>query len=161
MDKNKSAQKASLAESGTTDSSPINNSNVGAGTAPCPPADPQVKPKRPYAPRRTFSVTYKTRILEEYDACRSAQERGALLRQEGLYLTRIYAWKSQRKAGKFNNTRQGKNGKHDVRVDHLTRENEQLKKKLAQAEAIIDLQKKVSELLGTHILPQEKNEVSS
>jgi hypothetical protein len=40
----------------------------------------------------------------------------------------------------------------------LVRENEQLKKKLAQAEAIIDLQKKVSELLGTHILPSKDTE---
>jgi len=81
MDKNKTTQKASLAESGTTDSSLINNSNVSAGTAPCPPADPQVKPRKTYAPRRTFSVSYKVRILEEYDACCTAQERGALLRR--------------------------------------------------------------------------------
>jgi len=45
-------------------------------------------------------------------------------------------------------------------VDCLSRENEQLKRKLAQAEAIIDLQKKVSELFGEHIRPylmSEKN----
>jgi len=120
-------------------------------------ADPQVKPKRHYSPRRSFAAAYKKRILAAYDACRNATERGELLRREGLYHSRISAWSSQRAAGKFNGS---KKGKHAVRVDHLTRENEQLKKKLAQAEAIIELQKKVSDLLGTHILPHEKNEVS-
>ncbi|ALB24412.1 hypothetical protein [Piscirickettsia salmonis] len=40
----------------------------------------------------------------------------------------------------------------------LSQENIRLKKKLAQAEAIIDLQKKVSDLLGEHILPTELSE---
>jgi hypothetical protein len=40
----------------------------------------------------------------------------------------------------------------------MTREIEQLKKKLAQAQAIIELQKKVSELLGTHILSHDSSE---
>ncbi len=42
----------------------------------------------------------------------------------------------------------------------LSKENAQLKKKLLQAEAIIDLQKKVSELFGAHILPTESNEMN-
>jgi transposase len=47
-----------------------------------------------------------------------------------------------------------------ARTDHMAREIEQLKKKLAQAQAIIDLQKKVSELLGTHILSHDSSEVN-
>jgi hypothetical protein len=46
------------------------------------------------------------------------------------------------------------------RTEHMVREIEQLKKKLAQAQTIIDLQKKVSELLGTHILSHDSSEVS-
>jgi hypothetical protein len=46
------------------------------------------------------------------------------------------------------------------RTDHMAREIEQLKKKLAQAQAVIDLQKKVSELLGTHILSHDNSEVN-
>ncbi len=117
--------------------------------------DPQVKAKRHYTPRRSFSAAYKERILIAYDACANAAERGALLRREGLYHSRICAWKSARSDGKLNKS---KKGKQATRTDHLTRENEQLKKKLAQAAAIIELQKKVSDLLGTHILPHEKNE---
>ncbi|HEY4831171.1 MAG TPA: hypothetical protein VIH61_01225 [Waddliaceae bacterium] len=119
--------------------------------------DTQVKPKRSYAPRRRFDAAYKQRILLAYNACSNAAERGALLRKEGLYHARIAAWRNDLAEDKLNNKRQAFT---KLRTDHLVREVEQLKKKLAQAEAIIDLQKKVSELLGTHILPHESNEES-
>lgn len=78
-----------------------------------------------------------------------------MLRREGLYHSRICAWKQAESSGKL----KSKNNIKDLqRADHLARENEQLRKKLLQAEAIIDLQKKVSELLGMHILPVEKSE---
>jgi len=158
MDKIEANETPSLssAESSALDSKLTNiNANVDPSMAQAP--DPQVKLKRPYTPKRTYSVAYKQRMLAAYDACRNAQERGELLRREGLYHSRICAWRKQQAAGKFNVT---KGGKQAGRVDHLARENEQLKKKLAQAEAIIELQKKVSDLLGTHILPHEENEVT-
>jgi hypothetical protein len=120
-----------------------------------PSLDPQVKLKKPYGPRRLFETAYKLRIISAYDACESSADRGALLRKEGLYHARIAAWKHQLKHSKLN---YGKKKLKGLRTDHLVRENEQLKKKLAQAEAIIDLQKKVSELLGTHILPSENSD---
>jgi len=129
-----------------------------SGIPATPSTDPQVKAKRSYSPRRSFDTAYKLRIIAAYDICKSALERGALLRREGLYHSRIASWKQELAKGKFCGKR-----KSDVtpRTDHLVRENQQLKKKLAQAEAIIDLQKKVSELLGTHILPHESSEVNS
>lgn len=120
-----------------------------------PSADTQVKSKRAYAPRRRFDAAYKQRILTAYNACSNTMERGALLRREGLYHARIAAWRHDLKKGKLNDE---KRPSAKLRTDHLVREVAQLKKKLAQAEAIIDLQKKVSELLGTHILPHENNE---
>jgi hypothetical protein len=72
-----------------------------------------------------------------------------------LYHARIAAWRNDLAQNKLDNKRQVS---AKLRTDQLVREVEQLKKKLAQAEAIIDLQKKVSELLGTHILPHESNE---
>ena len=119
--------------------------------------DPQVKPTRPYKKnRRTCSVAYKRKFLEQYDACTSPTERGELLRREGLYHSRISAWRKQlaSKDGK------GAGSSKTKRHDRLQRENEQLKKKLAQANAIIDLQKKVSNLLGDHILSPETSEVN-
>jgi transposase len=118
------------------------------------PNDPQVKVKRSYAPRRRFDLAYKQRILLAYNACTDASGRGALLRREGLYYARIAAWRDQLGSEKLKHHKQ----KTKHRTDHLLRENGQLKKKLAQAQAIIDLQKKVSDLLGTHILQQDSNE---
>lgn len=125
------------------------------------PLDPQVKPKRTYAPRRSYNLAYKLRILSDYDACQDASERGALLRREGLYYARVAHWRRERKQGKLESGNSRGKAKNKVRVDHLTRENEQLKKKLAQANALIELQKKVSELLGAHVLPHESSEENS
>lgn len=67
----------------------------------------------------------------------------------------ITSWRQQRDAGRLGKPTQSKSAK---KMQQITRENMALKKKLAQAEAIIDLQKKVSELLGQHILERENNE---
>lgn len=117
--------------------------------------DPQVKAVN--RTRRAFTKSYKLKILVAYDACSNASERGALLRREGLYQTRIASWRKQFGS----NDVASKASSRTQRTDHLVREVEQLKKKLAQAQAVIDLQKKVSELLGTHILSHESNEVKS
>ena len=124
-------------------------------TAEEPIIDAQVKVRKKYSTRRSFDVAYKLRILSVYNACETASERGALLRKEGLYHARICSWKQQLEHSKVS-SKQKLRG--TLRVDHLTKENEQLKKKLAHAEAIIDLQKKISELLGAHILPHAENE---
>ena len=115
--------------------------------------DTQVKIKKKYSTRRSFDTAYKLRILAAYNACESASDRGALLRKEGLYHSRICLWRQQFENYKLTDKKQARN---TLRTDHLIRENEQLKKKLAHAEAIIDLQKKISELLGAPILPAEK-----
>lgn len=120
--------------------------------------DTQVKIKKKYAPRRSFDTAYKLRVLAAYNSCESASDRGALLRKEGLYHSRIVLWKQQFENSKLTDKKKARNM---LRTDHLIRENEQLKKKLAQAEAIIDLQKKISELLGAHILPVDKTESTS
>ncbi len=118
------------------------------------PSDPQVKASG--APRRKFTKAYKLQILTSYDACSNALERGTLLRREGLYQGCISAWRNQLEM----NTDDKKATLKDRRTDHMAREIEQLKKKLAQAQAVIDLQKKVSELLGTHILSHDSSEVN-
>ncbi len=123
-----------------------------------PVTDPEVKQKRTYAPRRTYDNAYKARILATFDAFDNPKARSAFLRQEGLYYSRITAWKREQEMVK---SKKSKQAKSQPRIDHLAREVAQLKKKLAQAEAIIALQKKVSELLGTHILPHESSEVIS
>jgi len=124
-------------------------------------SDPQVKSTRSYKTRRSFPKKYKYKILDEYDACKDSAARGSLLRREGLYSSRISTWRKQRASESVGETKKQTFKPDRPRTEHLARENEQLKKKLAQAEAIIELQKKVSDLLGTHILPQELSEVKS
>lgn len=114
--------------------------------------DVQVKPKQQRAPKRSFSNSYKLQILKAFDACQTASERGALLRKEGLYHARLEAWRKQLADGKHY---AHKTPKSILANQQLMRENAALKKKLAQAEAIIELQKKVSELLSQHILEPE------
>jgi transposase len=128
-------------------------SHKNESTKPVQP-DPQVKAAS--RTRRTFTKAYKLKILATYDACSNASERGALLRREGLYQTRITCWRKQFGSNEV----VSKSATKTQRTDHLVREVEQLKKKLAQAQAVIDLQKKVSELLGTHILSHESSEVN-
>ena len=120
--------------------------------------DPQVKMKQQRAPKRKFSNAYKLQILNALDACKNGNERVALLRKEGLYYARVSAWKKQFQHGQFTSN---KTPKSILLTQHLTREVASLKKKLSQVEAIIDLQKKVSELLSINILYHDKSEMSS
>jgi hypothetical protein len=113
------------------------------------PSDPQVKAAP--SPKRTFTSHYKQQFLATYDACSNSLERGALMRREGIYSSHIANWRLL--FSPDNSPNKGTNKAQ--RTEHLIAEVEQLKKKLAQAQAIIDLQKKVSELLGTYILPHE------
>ena len=128
---------------------------------PTPASIPDVQVKSGQrAPRRTFSTAYKLKILEAYDACDNPLARGALLRKEGLYHSRLSTWRKLRDEGGLGAKSKVKTAKSLLANQQLTRENVRLKKKLAQAEAIIELQKKVSDLLGTHILPAESDETN-
>jgi len=108
------------------------------------------------ARRRRFSGAYKQRILQSADACTQPGEIGALLRREGLYSSHLSKWRQQRDAGALEGLRPRKRGRKARPVDpqakriaQLERENERLQRKLEQAEMIIDVQKKLSRILGT------------
>jgi len=110
--------------------------------------------------RRTFSVEEKLRILAETDQATGSGEIGAILRREGLYSSTLTDWRRQRAAGAFNALRPARRGPKVAApnplatdVAELRRENARLKQRLDRAEAIIDLQKKVSELLGMPLVP--------
>lgn len=110
--------------------------------------DPEV-PER--ARRRRFTVSFKLRVLQEAAACKNG-ELGALLRREGLYSSHLTAWRRQREQGVLSavQPRRGRPPKDptSAEVARLRRENERLTRKLAAAETVIDIQKKVSALLG-------------
>jgi transposase-like protein len=99
--------------------------------------------------RRRFSSEYKGRILEAADRCRHG-ELGALLRREGLYYAQLSTWRRQRDAGTLAEKRRGPKAKPDAsEVKRLEKENAKLRRKLEQAEAIIEAQKKLAQLLET------------
>jgi transposase-like protein len=119
--------------------------------------DPEVVVK---AQRRQFSAAYKRRILQEADACTQHGEVGALLRREGLYSSHLNTWRHQRARGELQGLAPAKRGrKADPQAaEHvrLLHETERLKAQLARAELIIEVQKKVSQLLGLPEIPLDE-----
>lgn len=118
---------------------------------PFSPSDLEVleKPKR-----RRFTTAYKLRVLAEADACSRRGEIGALLRREGLYSSLLDKWRKQRAAGaiessgKKQSRRQKAEEAKTRRILKLERENRRLSRELHKAEIVIDIQKKVADLLG-------------
>ena len=100
--------------------------------------------------RRQFSNEYKVRILREADACKKRGELGRLLRREGLHTTHLSTWRRQQyEIAKYGAVvRSGGRSAAKLRLKRLEQENARLKKKLKRAEAIVQIQKKASELLG-------------
>jgi hypothetical protein len=111
--------------------------------------DPQVVEK---PVRRRFEKTYKLEILRQADECVDPGQIGALLRREGLYASNLSNWRWQRSQGLLaeKSSRKGaaKQPTQDPRMAQLQRENVRLTAKLKQAEFILEIQKKVSEILG-------------
>ena len=130
----------------------------GAGPAVGPVMpDPEV-PDRPV--RRRFTAEYKRRILQEADRCQPG-ELGALLRREGLYSSLLSKWRQQRERAEREALAPKKRGRKPNRRDpaaeriaELERENQRLRKHLQEAEAIIEVQKKISDLLGIITKPE-------
>lgn len=122
------------------------------------PPDPEVVPK---AERRRFSADYKQRILQEAAACTRPGEVGALLRREGLYSSHLTTWRQQRRRGARQGLTPAKRGRkadpHAAEIARLQRENERLKAQLARAELIIDVQKKLSRMLGLPESPSDES----
>ncbi len=105
--------------------------------------------------RRTFTAQDKLRILTETDRAAETGGIGAILRREGLYSSALTDWRKQRDAGAFGALAPAKRGPKTTEPNPLAaelaqvqRDNARLTLRLKRAEAIIDLQKKVAELLG-------------
>jgi len=99
------------------------------------------------AQRRSFSETYKRRLLDEVDRARPG-EIGLILRREGLYSSQLAKWRTWRNG--MTATKKSPQRTSDLRteVQRLEKENARLKLKLRKAEAMLELQKKAAEILG-------------
>ncbi len=103
------------------------------------------------AKRRQFSRAYKLCILAEVEQCQRG-EVGALLRREGLYSSMLSKWRQQKAAGKLEpptGSQEQEAKDHARELRRLQRENARLHAQLAKAEAIIEVQKKLSALMET------------
>jgi transposase-like protein len=102
------------------------------------------------ASRRRFTAEYKQRVATEAEACNQPGELGALLRREGLYSSLVQRWRRQLRESSLSSSKKStQKGSLTEENKRLKRENERLAEKLRQAELIIDVQKKVSELIQT------------
>jgi transposase-like protein len=107
------------------------------------------------AKRRRFSGSEKRRILAEADRCTEPGEIGALLRREGIYSSNLTTWRKQREAADLAALTPKKRGRQRDpalaearRIGDLNKDNDRLRRKLARAHLIIDVQKKLCTLLG-------------
>ena len=123
--------------------------------------DPAVS-ERPQ--RRRFTAEYKARILQEADRCSQAGDVGALLRREGLYSSLLANWRQLRDEGVLTGLTAKQRGRKpapdaSLRAENerLKRENERLAAKLRQVETILDVQKKLSEILGIPLPPTDNS----
>ncbi len=127
------------------------------------PPDPEVSAK---PVRRRFSANYKSRILSLADGCVAPGSIGALLRREGLSSSQLSQWRNLRRQGGLTALKPKTRGPQsavqnplNAEVNRLRKENQRLDKRLKQAELIIDIQKKVSEILGIPLnAPAESEE---
>ena len=115
------------------------------------------KPKR-----RRFTAEYKRKILKEADACKGSGTLGALLRREGLYSSNLAAWRTARDRGAFAGLTPKKRGPktsppdpRDGRIAELERETRRLKARAERAEGLVEVQKKLSEILGIRLPESE------
>jgi transposase-like protein len=117
------------------------------------------------AKRRRFTAEYKKKVLAEADLCTRPGEVGALLRREGLYSSHLTTWRQVvRERGELHGLEPMKRGprtkprdERDDKIIELERRAAKLQAELARAHAVIDIQKKVSELLGV-TLPKTDGE---
>jgi hypothetical protein len=86
------------------------------------------KPGRPK--RRTFTVTYKARILAAFDALpEGSPERGALLRKERLYHSHLEDWRRRQAAGNLSPGGKNEKSADSAELARLRAENKKLKAK--------------------------------
>jgi transposase len=138
-----------------------NAARAGAGAEPA-------TAERPL--RRTFTAEYKQRILREADAAAASGVSGAvgsLLRKEGLYSSHLTEWRRERERGQLAGLTPKTRGRKPTpknpladELEQLRRQNARLQAELDKAKVIIDVQKKLSSLLGIS-MPEEPSEKKS
>lgn len=100
--------------------------------------------------RRRFTVEEKLRILAEYEAAKTPEARGAVLRREAIYSSHIALWRQKRDSGGKAALDRKRGPKPDPtarEIERLRRENERLAKRNEQLEKVVEIQGKMQALL--------------
>ena len=128
-------------------------------------AEPQETEVVAKAKRRTFTAKYKREIVRQAEACTQPGEVGALLRREGLYSSHLTLWRHEVEQRELAALAPKKRGPKSTPVDPreqelaaLRRENAKLQVRLERAELLVEIQKKVSMILGVELprLPEDR-----
>lgn len=121
----------------------LTSQNKGAIDRPPKEAVPQGLP-------HPFSPAYKLRILREADACRESKDVGSLLRREGLSAARLSQWRKQRSEGVLVGGQQAATeiATLTAELEAARREKLRLENRISRAEAIIEVQKRITDALG-------------
>jgi transposase-like protein len=135
----------------------------GGGSGALRRPDPEVSSR---AKRRRFTAEYKARIVREAEACTEFGQISALLRREGLYSSTLSKWRQSMRYGAMAglDKKRGRTKDPDTelrqQVRQLERENARLKRQLQQAAMVIEVQKKVSEILKLPLEPESEDDES-
>jgi transposase-like protein len=113
------------------------------------------------AKRRRFTAKEKLRILKLAEECTKVGEQSAMLRREGVYSSSLAGWRRARDAGELTALAPKKRGPkpfvpdaRDKQIAELQRAVARAEARAKQAEGLVELQKKVADLLGIQ-LPRE------
>ena len=108
--------------------------------------DPAARPRR-----RSFTAEYKAAILDEYDQLpMGSNERGALLRREGLYTSHIAEWRKARDAGARDGLApkpKARRAPEQIELERLRRRTERLEVELKRTQTALEITGKVHALL--------------
>lgn len=121
-------------------------------TTPSPAAtEIQPDPRLEKRTRRRFSGAEKLRLLIEADALPHG-DKGAWLRRNGLYAAQLSAWRKQHAGHGLDGLQPQSPGRkaadpRDRQIASLQRDNARLHRRAEVAEQLVDLQKKVFQLV--------------
>jgi transposase len=111
--------------------------------------------------KKRYTPAFKIRLIEEADRCETPGERAALCRREGIYFSTLADFRKQKARGLLDGKQARTSPKEKTDPKALQelmaseREVRRLKRELERARALLDLQKKVSELMGLSLEPRE------
>lgn len=113
----------------------------------------------PTRTRRRFTAAFKLQMLEAAAQCTKPGELGALLRREGLYSSHLTVWRAAARRGEIAGLAQRRGPKptppdpHVKRIADLERQLARATARAERLELIVELQKKVAQLLGLALPP--------